>query len=142
MFIKSILYRFTFLSLLFATPFSYAQNLNTFAEYGANIHTGDNTPLWQVSNQHGFSSIKNNTYVRGGVFYKDTIHTWILEAGVDMAIATGFTSTFVVQQAYADVRYKWIGLYHLKFHSLEKYLSDWEHPEVYKPVPLVYFVSH
>ena len=111
MFIKSILYRFTFLSLLFATPFSYAQNLNTFAEYGANIHTGDNTPLWQVSNQHGFSSIKNNTYVRGGVFYKDTIHTWILEAGVDMAIATGFTSTFVVQQAYADVRYKWIGLW-------------------------------
>ena len=92
MFIKSILYRFTFLSLLFATPFSYAQNLNTFAEYGANIHIGDNTPLWQVSNQHGFSSIKNNTYVRGGVFYKDTIHTWVLETGVDMAIATGFTS--------------------------------------------------
>lgn len=109
--IKSVLYKSIFLFLFFATPFSYAQNLNIFAEYGTNIYVGDNTPLWQVSNQHGFSSIKNSTYLRGGTFYKDTIHTWKLEAGIDMVIAAGFTSTFVVQQAYVDVRYKWMGIW-------------------------------
>lgn len=28
-----------------------AQQLSSFVEYGAALHTGDNTPLWQVSNQ-------------------------------------------------------------------------------------------
>jgi hypothetical protein len=29
---------------------------------------------------------------------------------LDLAVASGFTSAFVVQQAYADIRYKWLGL--------------------------------
>lgn len=87
------------------------QNLSSFVEYGASLHTGENTPLWQVSNRHGLSSIDNNTYLRGGAFYVDTIRNWRLEGGVDMAVASGFTSTFVLQQAYADVRYKWLGLF-------------------------------
>lgn len=98
-----------FLSFISLT--SYAQNLKTFVEYGASIHSGNNTPLWQVSNQHGLSSIDNNTYIRGGVFYDKNIRSWKIEGGVDLAVATGFTSTFVVQQAYADIRYKWIGLW-------------------------------
>ena len=87
------------------------QNLSSFVEYGASLHTGENTPLWQVSNRHGLSSINNNIYLRGGAFYVDTIRNWRLEGGVDMAVASGFTSTFVLQQAYADVRYKWLGLF-------------------------------
>ena len=55
--------------LLFLTGNIYAQNLETFVEYGATVHAGDHTPLWQVSNQQGLSSIKDNTYIRGGVFY-------------------------------------------------------------------------
>lgn len=43
-----------------------AQQLSSFVEYGAALHTGDNTPLWQVSNQQGLTSLDNNTY----------IHTW------------------------------------------------------------------
>ena len=39
----------------------HTQNVSTFAEYGTTIHTGKHTPMWQNSNQHGLSSIKNNT---------------------------------------------------------------------------------
>ena len=59
---------------------------------------------------NGLSSIDNNTYLRGGAFYTDTIRQWRLEGGLDMAVASGFTSTFILQQAYADIRYKWLGI--------------------------------
>lgn len=112
MFIKKKSYKlFFFLLLLIGSSFSYAQSLKTFAEYGTTVHAGENTPLWQTSNQHGLSSIDNNTYLRSGAFYKDTIRSWKLEAGIELAVAAGFTSTFIIQQAYADVRYKWIGLW-------------------------------
>ncbi|KAA6313887.1 hypothetical protein EZS27_035414, partial [termite gut metagenome] len=39
-----------------------------------------------------------------------TIHSWVFDTGLDLAVASGFTSAFVVQQAYADIRYKWLGL--------------------------------
>lgn len=97
--------------LLFLTGNIYAQNLETFVEYGATVHAGDHTPLWQVSNQQGLSSIKDNTYIRGGVFYNKELRSWKAKAGIDIAVATGFSSTFILQQAYADIRYKWIGMW-------------------------------
>ena len=45
MYIKSVLYKSIFLFLFFATPFSYAQNLNIFAEYGTNIYVGQHTTM-------------------------------------------------------------------------------------------------
>ena len=111
MHILANLYKIIPICLLFAARSICAQNLIAFTEYGVNVHVGDNTPLWQVSNQHGLASIKNNTYIRGGAFYNNSFGKWKLEGGVDLAVATGFTSTFIVQQAYVDVRYKWIGLW-------------------------------
>lgn len=88
-----------------------AQNsFRPFVEYGAAVHTGDNTPLWLNSNQQGLSSLKNNTYIRGGIYANQAVKNWTFEEAVDLAGAAGFTSTFVVQQAYVDVRYKWLGL--------------------------------
>ncbi len=109
--IKYIICIFSLFFLSTIGMFSYAQNLKTFIEYGVTIHKGENIPLWQVSNQHGLSSINNNTYIRGGAFYNKTIHSLKIETGVDLAIAAGYTSTFIIQQAYADIRYKWIGLW-------------------------------
>ena len=88
-----------------------AQELSSFVEYGTSVHSGDHTPLWQVSNQQGLSSLDNNTYIRGGVSYKHELGKWKFEEMVDLAAAAGFTSTFVVQQAYVDIRYKWLGFY-------------------------------
>ena len=30
---------------------------------------------------------------------------------LDLVAATGFTSAFIVQQAYVNIRYKWLGFY-------------------------------
>ena len=108
--ILTILFCFSASSVMTAQSGLKHQNISSFVEYGASVHTGDNTPLWQVSNQHGLSSIDNNTYLRGGAFYTDTIRQWRLEGGLDMAVASGFTSTFILQQAYADIQYKWLGI--------------------------------
>ncbi len=85
------------------------QKVDLFVEYGATVHAGDNTPLWQVSNLHGLSSLDNHTYIRGGVFYNDEWGKWKVNAGLDLVAAAGATSC--VQQAYADFRYQWLGIF-------------------------------
>ena len=92
--ILTILFCFSASSVMTAQSGLKHQNISSFVEYGASVHTGDNTPLWQVSNQHGLSSIDNNTYFRGGAFYTDTIRQWRLEGGLDMAVASGFMLTY------------------------------------------------
>ena len=86
-----------------------AQKLDGFAEFGSTLHTGDYTPLWQVSLNHGFASLKNNAYLRGGVFYKDTINNWKLHAGLDIGAGVGFERNVMVQQAYVEAKYRWLG---------------------------------
>lgn len=85
------------------------RKLNPFVEYGATVHTGDNTPLWQVSNLQGLASLDNSTYIRGGVFYHDQWGKWTVSGGLDLVAAAGFNSG--IQQAYADFRYKWLGIF-------------------------------
>ena len=41
--------------------------LNSFVEYGATVRTGDNTPLWQVSNLQGLASLDNSKIGRAHV---------------------------------------------------------------------------
>lgn len=96
--------------LLFTGQYLYSQKVNTRIEYGATVFSGDNVPLWQAGMQDGLSSIENNTYVRGGAFYQDRFNSWTIGAGLDMAVAAGMTSDFVLQQAYIDLSYKWLDL--------------------------------
>lgn len=86
-------------------------NVNVFAEFGSAVHAGEHTPMWQVSNRHGVSSLDNYAYLRGGAFYKDTVGHWRLNAGLDLYTGAGMSTAFYVQQAYADIRYRWIGLW-------------------------------
>ena len=71
---------------------------------------GENSPLWLNANKHGLSSLtSSNGYVRGGLFRSieaDTTHTLSWGYGADVAVASRFTSTFVVQQAYAEAQWK------------------------------------
>lgn len=85
------------------------RKLDPFVEYGATVHTGDNTPLWQVSNLQGLASLDNSTYIRGGVFYHDQWGKWTVSGGLDLVAAAGFNSG--IQQAYTDFRYKWFGIF-------------------------------
>ena len=98
------------LYVLMIIPFcANAQKWDGFAEVGTTLHVGDYTPLWQVSLNHGFTSLKNNGYVRGGVFYKDTINNWKLNAGRDVGAGVGFKRNIMLQHAYVEAKYRWLG---------------------------------
>ena len=70
---------------------------------------GDHNPLWLNANKYGLSSLdKTNGYVRAGAFRSidnDSSRRWAWGAGLDLAVAGGFTSTFVVHQAYGELRW-------------------------------------
>ena len=75
------------------------------------LSTGDHEPLWLNANRYGLSALsKSNGFVRAGVFRDTPLPdstaklTW--GYGVDVAAAYNNTSAFVVQQAYAEGRWK------------------------------------
>ncbi len=78
-------------------------------EVQASLASGDNTPLWLNANKYGLSSLKtSNGYLRAGLFHSmeaDSARRWAIGYGADVAVASGFTSKMVIQQAYADVRW-------------------------------------
>lgn len=88
---------------------SLADSLHYHVEMQATLSGGRHNPLWLNANRYGMSSLKlNNGYVRGGVsrpLSADSARRWAIGYGVDIALATGFTSTLVVQQAYVELRW-------------------------------------
>ena len=78
-------------------------------EIQGTLASGDHSPLWLSANQYGLSSLKPNSgYVRGALqrpLSVDDGRKWGLGYGLDMAVAAGFTSTLVVQQAYIEGRW-------------------------------------
>lgn len=79
------------------------------AEMQATLSSGDHTPLWLNANKYGLSSLKTaNGYFRGAIerpLATDSARKWAVGYGLDAAVATGFTSTLVIQQAYAEARW-------------------------------------
>lgn len=66
------------------------------------------TPFWLMNNRLGLSSeAQNNGYLRGGFFKnmtRDRRFSWGF--GADVVVPYNFTSKFVVQQLYGEVRYR------------------------------------
>ena len=79
------------------------------AELQATVSGGDHNPLWLNANKYGLSSLKkSNGYVRGAIerpLSLDNGRKWGIGYGLDLAVAAGFTSTFVVQQAFVEARW-------------------------------------
>lgn len=84
------------------------QNLEYRVELQATV-ANDKTPLWLNANRHGLSSLEDvNGYVRGALtrpLRRDSAFRWGLGYGLDVAVAHGFTSRVVVQQAYVEGRW-------------------------------------
>ena len=82
-------------------------------EANTSFSSGENTPFWLANNRFGLSSIKkNNGYLRAGIF-RDAHKNgkrFAWGAGVDLAVAYNFTSTFIVQQLYGELRYRCLSL--------------------------------
>ncbi|MCM1369192.1 MAG: capsule assembly Wzi family protein [Candidatus Amulumruptor caecigallinarius] len=83
------------------------------AEIGAAFGGGDHNPFWLVSDKYGFSSIrKNNGYLRLSAFKdmnEDKKFDW--GAGIDMGVAYRYSSVFVPQQLYAEIKYRCLDAY-------------------------------
>ena len=88
---------------------SLFDSLQYRAELQGTLSGGDHTPLWLNANKYGLSSLKKaNGYVRGAIMRplsNDDGRRWGVGYGVDMALAAGFTSTFILQQAYIEARW-------------------------------------
>ena len=81
-------------------------------EYHAELQaTGSHgkTPLWLNANRYGLSSLdRYNGYVRGVVIrplQTDSISRWGIGYGVDVAVPYHFTSKYVIQQAFGEIRW-------------------------------------
>lgn len=70
---------------------------------------GDNEPLWLNANKYGLSSLKkSNGYLRAAIsrpLSNDNGRKFGFGAGLDIAGAYGFTSNFIVQQAFVEGRW-------------------------------------
>lgn len=88
---------------------SLLDSLHYHVEMQATLSSGDHTPLWLNANRYGLSSLKtSNGYLRGSVerpLSADKGRRWGIGYGVDVAVPMGFTSHFVLHQAYAEVRW-------------------------------------
>lgn len=88
---------------------SLLDTLHYGVEWQATRSGGAHTPLWLNANKYGLSSLETaNGYVRGRLERRlpaDDGRRWGVGYGLDAALAAGFTSTLVVQQAYVEGRW-------------------------------------
>ncbi len=79
-------------------------------ETQATVGAGDFSPLWLNANKYGLSSLENNNgYLRTALsrsIDNDSLRKWGWGCGVDIAAAYNFTSSFVVQQAFVEGRWR------------------------------------
>ena len=79
-----------------------------FAEANGNVaFNGTNAPYYHIANRQGLSSISpNNGYLRAGVIKKTNQSKRFDYGGaIDLVGAAGFSSPFIIQQAYAEVQF-------------------------------------
>jgi len=92
---------------------AYADTAATFRPYrwmaeGMASTSSGRTPFWLVSNRLGLTSVaQNNGYLRGGFFrdmQRDSRFSWGF--GADIVVPYHFSSHFVIQQLYGEIRYR------------------------------------
>lgn len=81
-------------------------------ETSGNVSDGTYAPLWFTANRYGLSSQKPHSgYLRAGMEYrKEWKHHWRVQAGVDLAGAADHSASFIVQQAYGDISWRFLTL--------------------------------
>lgn len=93
-----------------STSYNPVRGLLLTTELQASLSHGK-TPLWLNANKYGLSSLESsNGYIRATVERKlenDEKRNWGLGYGLDVALPYHYTSSVVLQQAYAEGRYKY-----------------------------------
>lgn len=94
----------------------FAQQTGSTLDYrieaGGNVSEGTYAPLWFTANRYGLSGNEPNSgYLRAGMEYRKPLKNhWRVQAGVDLAGTMNQTSSFVVQQAYGDISWRFLTL--------------------------------
>lgn len=100
--------------LLFGTSVhaQFTKGLNYSVGTEVSFSGGEHTPLWLTANKQGLSSIKKNSgYLRAGLFRPfETDKRFSYALGLDVAAAYNFTSSFIIQQVYVDLKYRCLGM--------------------------------
>ena len=102
-------YLVAFMMLLPACAYAqFTKGLTYGIEAVAALSSGNQTPFWLTANKHGLSSLeKDNGYLSAGIYRAiESNKRFSYGFGLEVAALHGFTSSHVVQQAYADVRYR------------------------------------
>lgn len=75
---------------------------------GSATTSSSSTPFWLMNNRNGLSSLaQNNGYMRAGFFSpKIEEKRWSYGFGADIVIPYNYTSKFVIQELYADFKYR------------------------------------
>ena len=97
--------------VLLASPATRADDgLEYKVEMQTTVGSGDHSPLWLNANKYGLSSVdRNNGYLRAALtrpLAADSLRQWGVGYGVDLAAAYNNTSSFIVQQAYFEGRWR------------------------------------
>lgn len=81
-------------------------------ESGVTLSSGSFAPLWLTAGRSGLGSISTSSaYLDAGIFYQQQLSpTWQLSGALQVAGTPHSAYPFVVRQAYADARYKWLCL--------------------------------
>lgn len=109
---RKYLFIFTFLLFSLVVHSQFLDEIDYRIETGLTFSGGKNTPLWLTANKHGLGSIeKNNGYLMAGVFRPmEKEKTFSYELGLELVGAYNFPANFMVRQAYADLKYAFLGL--------------------------------
>lgn len=95
------------------THAAVADSLRYHGELTAGFSHGATTPFWMVSNREGMGSVRpDNGYVRLSLEKPmQADGRWRWGAGVDVAAGWRMQSALMIQQLYAEVRYRSLGAY-------------------------------
>lgn len=99
-----------FLSIFF-TLTSFALERGTIGRYmvqGVTTNSTKQTPFWMLNNRYGLSSIdRYNGYLRAAAFRDvDSTRRFSWGVGADFVVPYNFTSHFVIQQLYGELKYR------------------------------------
>ena len=98
--------------LMLLIPFAALADdeLKYTVEAQATVGTGDYNPLWLNANKYGLSSVnKDNGYLRASLerpLSADSLKRWGIGGCVDLVTSYNNTSSFFVQQAFVEGRWR------------------------------------
>ena len=97
---------------------SQSERLGEDVQYGVSLRGtgggGDNVPFWFTSNRYGLGPVENNTFLARAYIKRDaetdSLMSWRIGYGADLAAGYGNQSEFCIQQLFLDVQWQMLRL--------------------------------